>query len=371
VYGLYQAGQHAIAAVRLFALPGARWLPRAPEALHVVNPGDVVGLAAENANSAELGLALALLMFGAQTQQAAVIASGALDLRVGRDVKVLPVHHLARKLRLVLNHFSQPGTAPAPRYFIVPAHDPDGIAVADRYRQEIDALGILGIEVHVVSSLGDAVRLLDAKHRAMTRMERGVRGLLAATAVLLLTALVVRSWLIAPIALTFTPVANADGSIVATPARAAIGASSVQLLPPCRAGDLPAFPIGEHMAVHLRSGSTHGLGSWLGGGFRHALVSISGSGLKVLPPPASAAVAPGSDAGYLIEIREPQEETLLVWLAKRGSPFDTSELEERLRGKLQTLRPSERISAARNLLQAAAPGVILYSFRSVPPEACP
>jgi hypothetical protein len=120
--GLYQAGQQAKSAVRQFPLPGHTWLPRASEALHVVNPGDVVGLGAENANSAELGLALALLMFRAQSEQRAVIASGALDLNSGRrDVPVLPVHHLAGKLRLIVRHFSQPGSAPRRETFSYPA----------------------------------------------------------------------------------------------------------------------------------------------------------------------------------------------------------------------------------------------------------
>jgi hypothetical protein len=133
---------------------------------------------------------------------------------------------------------------------------------------------------------------------------------------------------------------------------------------------MPAFSIGEHIAVRLRTGSQRGLGTWWGG-YQHVLVSISDSGIKVLPPPTSLPVPPGADVGYLLEVREPEEETLLVWLAKRGSPFDTAGLESQLRRQLQRLHPSERISAARNLLQGTAPGVLQYSFRSVAPQVCP
>jgi hypothetical protein len=369
--GLYQAGQQAKSAVRQFPLPGHTWLPRASEALHVVNPGDVVGLGAENANSAELGLALALLMFRAQSEQRAVIASGALDLNSGRrDVPVLPVHHLAGKLRLIVRHFSQPGSAPAPRNFLIPSHDPDGVPIAERYGAEIKALGELGIGVHGVSTLGEAAHLAGARRRALNSAERHLRQAAYASAAVFAAVLALHYWFNAAIAMSFIPLTNADSSLVATPARSVLRSTPAQLLPPCRVnGRMPAFPVGEHMAVRLRTGSQHGFAAWFGG-YQHALVSVSDSGIKVLPPPTAAPVVPGAEVGYLLEVREPEEETLLVWLAKRGSPFDTAELEAKLRKQLQTLRPSERISAARNLLQTAAPGVLLYSFRSVSPDTC-
>src|SRR5262245_14445484 len=71
--GLYQAGQQAKAAAHMFKLPRSGWLRATTVALHVVNPGDVVGLAAENATSAELGLALAMLMYRGQTDERCVL----------------------------------------------------------------------------------------------------------------------------------------------------------------------------------------------------------------------------------------------------------------------------------------------------------
>jgi hypothetical protein len=370
--GLYQAGQTAKSAARLCPLPGRGWLARAGEALHVVNPGDVIGLGAENANSAELGLALALLMFRAQTDQRAVIASGALDLNSGgREIPVLPIHHLAGKLRLVERHFSQPGSAPAPRHCLIPTLDPDGVATIGRYVEETQALKVLGIEVRSVSTLAEAAQCVGARRVAVTPAERRLRRMLIAAPAILLAALALRYGFNAPIAMSFVPLANADGSIIATPARqAARRASSSEFLQPCRVdGSLPAFSVGERIAVRLRTGSQQDRSHWFGG-YHHALVSISGSGVKVLPPPTAIPVAAGADTGYLLDVREPEEETLLVWLAKRGAPFDTAALESQLRRQLQRLEPGERISAARNLLQSAAPGVLLYSFRSVSPESC-
>ena len=371
--GLYQAGQQAKAAVRLLKLPGYLWPGRASEALHVNNPGDVVGLGAENAVSAELGLALALLMYRAQTGPRTVLASGTLGLsHGGRDVPVLPVHHLAQKLRTVVQYFSQPGAPPAPEILLVPIQDPDGVAVASRYHREVQALRNLGIELHGVGTLADAARLVGARRLAVSPAGRRVRWVLAGVVLGLAAFASLRACYNSSIPLSFATVAIQNGNIVATPARYRPRSSASELLPPCRlaGSDTPGFIVGEQMAVRLSTGTARDLASWLGG-YQHILVSISSSsGAKVLPPPTLTPIVSGSTTGYLIDVHEPQEETLLIWLAKRGKPFDAAALDAKLRRTLQPLRPTERINAARNLLQSSAAGVLLYSFRSVSPGAC-
>src|SRR5262249_30191456 len=103
--GLYQAGQQARAAVRRLQLGG--WLRRpAPVAVSIVNPGDVAGLAPDNSASAELGLALAMLMFTTQSPNRIVIASGALESgSADLDCPIRPVHHLRAKFVLVEKYF--------------------------------------------------------------------------------------------------------------------------------------------------------------------------------------------------------------------------------------------------------------------------
>jgi hypothetical protein len=371
--GLYQAGQQAKAAVRLLKLPGHLWPGRASEALHVNNPGDVIGLGAENAVSAELGLALALLMYRAQTGPRAVLASGTLGLNQGgRDVPVLPVHHLAQKLRIVVQYFSQPGAPPAPGILLVPLQDPDGVAVASRYHREVQSLRNLGIELHGVGTLADAARLVGARRLAVSPAARRMRQVLAGVVSGLAAFASLHACYNAPIPLSFATVAMENGTIAATPARYRLRSSAVELLPPCRlaGSDAPGFIVGERMAVRLRTGGARDRAAWLGG-YQHMLVSISSSsGAKVLPPPTSNAIASGAETGYLIDVDAPEEETLLIWLAKRGKPFDAAALDAKLRQTLQPLRPTERINAARNLLQNAAAGVLIYSFRSISPGAC-
>jgi hypothetical protein len=371
--GLYKAGQQAKTAARLVKLPGRGLLRSADEALHVNNPGDIIGLGAENSASAELGMALALLMYRSQTDSPAVLASGALELSYGgRDVPILPVHHMGQKLRTVVHYFNQPGAANAPRLFLVPQQDPDGAPVLERYHPEIEALSGVGVELHGVGTLIEAARLVGARRYAVWPAERRLRRLVAAAAAGAVGFTAFNSWYHSSIALSFATLANPDGTISATPARHQRGAPAGDLLPPCRfsGSNTPGFVIGEQMAVRLRTGNPGDLASWLGG-YQHVLVSISStSGAKVLSPPSRSSIAPGAETGYLIDVRQPEEETLLVWLAKRGSPFDAADLEARLRATLEPLQATERMSAARNLLRELAPGSLFYSFRSASVGSC-
>ena len=371
--GLYQAGQQALAAVRLLKMSRWRGLQRSVAAFHVVNPGEVVGLGMENANSAELGLALVLSMFRAQSKERCVLASGELDLNTGdHGIAVRPVHHLARKLRLAIEYFIQPGSAKAPTYFFVPVHDPDGADVLDRYRQEAQELRELGVSLRPVVTLAEAARILGARREATGLSERMVRRVLATAAISTVIAVGVKAWLAAPIDLSFTSVANADGSITVTPARSQSKASGgAPLLSPCRIDTvMPGFAFGENVAVRLRTGSRNDFARWTGG-YHHLLIGVSElSGVKVLSPPRSGWVTPGEETGYLLPVKAPEEETLLAWLAKRGGAFDPQATQAWLQAALNPLQPTERIAAARNLLERAAPGALFYSFRSVPLGAC-
>jgi hypothetical protein len=372
--GLYKAGQQSKAASRLVRLGRRGFLQHASEALHVDNPGDIVGLGAENSSSAELGLALALLMYRSQTELRSVLATGALDLSHGdRSVPVLPIHHLGQKLRTVVRHFEQPGAANAPGMLLAPEKDPDGVPIMDRYQREVGELAGVGVEVHGARSLSDAAQLVGARKPAVSRLEQNIKRGLVASAACLAGAAALHSWYVSPIALSFATVANPDGSISATPTRLGAVGSGMGILPPCHVAgsDTPAFVIGEQLAMSLKTGKAHDL-STLFGGYHLVLVSVSSmSGEKSLLPPGKGSVIPGSEMPFRTGVREPAEETLLVWLAKRGGAFDTNALDVKLHGVIDRLKPAERISGARNFLSHLAPGFLSYTFRSVAPESCP
>jgi hypothetical protein len=167
--GLYQAGQQARAAVRRLRLNGG-WLRRpAPVALSIVNPGDVAGLAPDNSASAEIGLALAMLMYLAQSPNQTVIASGSLEANsVDPDGRIRPVHHLHAKFGVVERHFRQSGVAAPPALFFTPAVDVDQAEVREKYADAVARLLAMGIDVVPVASLRAAAEKLRACSRGPT-----------------------------------------------------------------------------------------------------------------------------------------------------------------------------------------------------------
>lgn len=368
---LYRAGRQAKAAARQVRLAGQRPARPPVETLHVEGAGEINRLPVESISGAELGMALALLMLRAQCRMHVVLASGELgSADGGADIPVRPVANLADCLRTVAHHFNQPGAGPAPRLFLIPRHDPDDPAVGGGYRSQLAELRTLGIEVREIRTLAEAARLVGARRWPTRPARRLLQALSGATALIALALLTLDLSASAPIPLSFGAIASADGTISVTPARRP-DAIAPEMLPPCHipGSQTPAFVIGEHMAIRLRTGTAHDLAARLLG-YQHALVSVSSTGgTRVLAPPTLSPVDAHA-ATASIEVRAPAEVRLLVWLVKRGAPFDRAALADKLRRALAPLLPAERMSAARNLLRASAPGVLFYTYQTVSPDAC-
>jgi hypothetical protein len=376
--GLYQAGQQAQAAVRRVELPRG-WLDRpAPVALSVLNPGDVVGLTPDNSASAELGLALAKLMFITQSGVERVIATGRLLPKVdGADALVAPINHLRAKFALVIRYFSQPGAPPPPKLFFTPLTDTHDEPVRVKFAAEIDELRQMGITVQPVADLGaaaSAVRAIRLARRPYVRWSERAITLL----VLVSIGAAGAYWSLSrSIPLQFLSAALANGRVAMTPAglRKQPSGDDV-LLSNCSSPDGLAI---------LRSGDTlvFRVGSipesaWLQPFQRqfHLLVAVSDkSGAKVLPLPQdieTAGVHSGDAIAFKLSVTDgPDEDNMVALVARRFRPFDAAAIEKSLHERLASLQPSERISATRNLLSRIAPGYIEFAFRSTRESACP
>lgn len=383
--GLYQAGQQARAAVRRLKLRGG-WLNRAaPVALTVVNPGDVAGLAPDNSASAEVGLALAMLMYVAQSPNQTVIATGSLDVNsADPDGPIRPVHHLAAKFNTAQRYFLQSGVPAPPALFFTPEIDVDGAPIEEKHADAIRSLGSLGIEIVPVRSLraaGARLRALNLKQRAQDLwLQRGaaaaaILALLAATDLLFSAG---KAWLSKrPISMQFLSVSLPDGRILQTPVRyqEKPDGTSDSLLPCHSTTDLPIYRDGDRLAAKVRSGSPD---DWVGmfGPNYHVLVAISAPGqandptnkptVKILPLPAPSNVHSGEEIGFMVEVQKSDE--LIALLANRFNPFDSNRLATELHELLDPLRPDERVNAARRFLQNTAPGALAYVFRTTETE---
>ncbi|MCK1389023.1 hypothetical protein [Bradyrhizobium sp. 21] len=376
--GLYQAGQQAQAAVRRIQLPGG-WLNRpAPVALSVLNPGDVVGLTPDNSASAELGLALAKLMYVTQSGAERVIATGRLKPKVDEaDALVEPVTHLGAKFGLVKQYFSQAGAPTPPRLFFAPLTDTDAEPVGVKFASEIDELARMGITVQPIADLRSAASGARASRLAKRSYTRWAEQAIALASLLSICAAAGYWSLSRPIQLEFLSAALANGRVAMTPAGLRRGSSDEEtLLPSCRSVDgLPILRPGDTLVIRVGSVTEN---AWLQPFARHfhLLVALSDkTGVKVLPLPQDiemGGVHSGDAIAFKLSVPDgPDEDNLVALVAQRSRPFDAAGLEKSLREVLDSLQSSQRISATRNLLAKIAPGYIEYAFRSTRESVCP
>lgn len=387
--GLYQAGQQARAAIRRLKLGGG-WLDRpAPVALSIVNPGDVAGLAPDNSASAEVGLAIAMLMYLAQSSNQTVIATGALDVNsADPDGPIRPVHHLTAKFDTAERYFLQSGVPAPPALFFTPELDVDGTPIKEKHADAIRSLGSVGIEIVPVRSLraaGARLRALNLRQRARDLWLQRCAAAAAILAFVVAADLLfseAKSWLsMRPVAMRFLSVSLPDGRILQTPIRyhqKPDGTSEAML--PCRtATELPIYQAGDRLAAKVQSGSPD---DWTGmfGPNHHVLVAISTPGqandpanktiVKILSLPAPDTIRSGEEIGFMVELQKSDE--LVVLLAQRFKPFDSNRLAGELHELLDPLRADERVNAARRSLQNSAAGALAYVFRTTEKaEDCP
>jgi hypothetical protein len=66
----------------------------------------------------------------------------------------------------------------------------------------------------------------------------------------------------------------------------------------------------------------------------------------------------------------PDQSNLLMVMARRFEPFEASHIEHDLHAKLDSLKPSARISNAGNLLSKITPNSLIYVFRTSKEVQC-
>ena len=176
---LYRAGEVAAAAIRELGIGSDQVVTRL--GLHrraylaPINAPDFRGLSPNNSASAELGLALAILMYEGQSEATVAIATGELDsgksLHLLQDVPVKPVGSMGEKIETIKTYLADHmGAAVAPRIpFLFPATTPEGEATLTAYKADFERLLATyrerGVELslHPVSRLREALSVLKIK----------------------------------------------------------------------------------------------------------------------------------------------------------------------------------------------------------------
>lgn len=380
---LYPAGTIALAAIRRLDLkPGglalSRWFGVSPGSayLSVSNAPELYGLTPENSASAQLGLALALLMHQCQSPARVAVATGELAvddlasvLEGGRDnVGVKPVGMLAQKFeaigRLLIDYKGAALSSSLPLFF--PRRMETGEETAAAHTETLVALEALyraqgvTLAVHPVDSLREAAAILGADRLPTSRLDRALTGALLA-APLLAGAAAEEHWRLSqPIPMSFAAFRLEDGVEIPTPARIVRGEGGQEIVvPECRNNrGKPVYAVGDRLLFNVS-----------GGGPYLAIATISEhSEVKVFPPQSWGGARPDDGGGLSLPIKGPAEAGKLVVLARRTGPFDTEALRARLAAAVEGKAPAERINAAVNCLVKEAPGYLDYSFLTVEKE---
>ncbi len=398
-YGLYKAGQTAQGSLSRLALKPSvlslaqRLRPSVRNSfLTITNAPEVGRLEPGNSRSAELGLALALLMHAGQGPDTRVIATGCLLPETistdgkSPDVAVGPVGGIKGKIAALMRSLETAECRPLPERikFFLPDRTLDGGSNLSAHAKDLEDLASayrekgFVLEVEVVKSLREAAEKLGISTLAMSPRDRFYTSVAGLLLVAFLSAGLFWYWLVRPIQLRFTTIAIADGTDVLSPVRARYDVKQAQFrLEKSCIGEqgLPVYREGDSLVFRAHAATASAIGEGLIQS-HFVLVTVSEeSGIKVFPPETmagartptrtkKAATDRGEEFDVALPISGPKEKNKLIVIARRLQAFDPDKLRQKL-DKISTGRPkNERINIVVAHLTNRYPGYLDYSFLS-------
>lgn len=395
-WGLYEAGAIARGAVRRVGLPGGRRYGAGDATLTVINGPEAMGLDDANNASAELGLALAMLMHGGQSVAQSVIATGKLsrggDPQSAHDdnVQVLPVTDLSEKIAAIARSLEDKrgGAYPRRSYFFLPERTHQASNTLNAFARELQQLTEafarrdVRLEIVPVGALEDALKAL-----SITRIVPKSRPHLAAIAAGLGVACIlaggVMAWLNQPVTLSFEPIVAGDSAeLLQTPLRATFDRKSGRYIAraPCRRSDgLTAFSLSDAVVLHVAARA-----GWPlmpdPARLNFLVVAIANrSGVKIIPEASlrkPGAILQARRTGallarqtaslrFVLPLKPPLEESKIIVLAKIFLRFDAASLQSELDALVRETPPANRINAVVSRLSGRANGYIDFSFVTI------
>jgi hypothetical protein len=329
--------------------------------------------------SAELGIALLLLMEGSDGSPRSVIATGVLEVLPGRldfDARVEPVESLDAKLHLILEAKRRGHLHKAITKVLIPATWPQEGAECDEnlstHREAVRELAEVGLAVIPVRTLREAAQQLDISLTDRTAAWRRALlvGLLALGAGAAGIVGMVNQTILVRFEAEPTTGIPAKPFLVCTDEQGRFaGYEPIPL-----AGMVPQAPISGILGWRIRFGQRSTLDAalfdWfhpvIGYGRYHVAVAFIGeqSGLFLVPTEAGAAQirkAPDEVWKWQQQLGKPAEAGVLVFLAKRFGEFDLSTLRRQFNERFKA--PFDRTLTSDFLAQQAS-GSLRYFFES-------
>jgi hypothetical protein len=338
--------------------------------------------------SAELGLALVLLMCASGSRHRQVIATGALGGQprgvAEDDVEVLPVGSLPEKLQLVgtlAQHGGLPGvgTGGEMLFFTPRRFEQDGLWSEVASLPEVAGLKERGVRVVPVERLSEAaaeLKALRARHLFHDHLAQ------ATIALALLVALTGYGWSMVrerPIPMAFLP--GGGAALGAEPYQACFTRDGgFYPIPLEREGLARSIPVGETLGWRVRIGEPAGdasrLASWFAPEHYYvAQVIVSErSRAKIIVPQLAGSdvvtVPPGGIWEWGWQLNDETENNGLVLLAQAEEPFDPEGLRAALVEEFPPAAGAHAkgdldVTAAANFIASKAPGAATFIIQTV------
>ena len=390
--GLYQAGCAAASAVRKLGVQRPlsalyqqvsrlAWIDR--QRLHAATPqGPTEG------RSAELGLALVLLMCAAGSRERQIIATGALGGQprgvLEDDVEVQPVGSLPEKLRLVLELARQkalPGLAFGRELlFFTPRRFQDAAGLHEVAElPEVDELAAAGVRVRPIERLGEAAGVLKARRARHLVADRVAAVLLLCLVVAGAVAVVRETVQQTHVPMTF--VASGGAALDPEPFEACFTADGGYYpIPLARQGLGHLIPTGATLGWRVQVGTPQAeqgaLAAWLAPEdyyIAQVIVSEHSPAKVMVPQPAGAGalrLSPGEVWEWGWKLNQRAESNGLVLLARPDAPFDPDRLRQELIERFPEAAGGAGdgaldVTAALNFMAAQAPGAVRFIVQTV------
>ena len=389
--GLYQAGCAAASAVRKLGIrqPLTALYQRVSRLAWIegqrLQPAGAQG--PSEGRSAELGLALVLLMCASGSRNRQIIATGALGAQprgvLEDDVEVLPVGSLPAKLRLVstlASHEGLPGIGSGGEvlFFTPRRFEQDGRWLEVVSLAEVAHLKAQGVRVVPVERLSEAAAELKALRARHLFHDRVAQALVAGLVLIAFTGYAWSALQQRPVAMAFLP--GGGTALVPEPYRVCFTKDGGFYPTPLgHEGLARSIPAGETLGWRVRIGEPEGGGRGLASWFRPeryyvAQVMVSEhSQAKIMVPQLAGNEAVTVPQGGVWEwgwqLNDRPENNGLVLLAKAKTPFDPDALRAEL---IKAFPPAGGdagaaldVTAATNFIAGKAPGAAKFIIQTV------
>lgn len=394
--GLYLAGCAAASAVRKLGIEPPRgalyqqvarlaWIEA--QRLQSASPSGP-----SEGRSAELGLALVLLMGASGSPDRQVIATGALGGQPSGhptdDVEILPVGSLPGKLDLVLTLASHDNLPRFDRerellFFTPLTFEENGEQRDVASLPAVEQLAKFGVRVVPIGRLGEAATILKARRARHLAADRFLQAGVAAAALVFSAAIAWHLWPSPRVTMTFLPAGGM--ALAAEPYQACFTPDGGYYpVPLDRDGIVRVMPVGSTLGWSVRiddpGTDEHLLGRWTQPAQYHLaqVMLASSSPAKVatpsLPDGQPVELLPGGAWEWGWKLTDEPENNMLVLLAQPEKPFNAAEIRRVLVEQFpaaQQRNGAEHdldLTAAANFLSSLAPGAVRFNVRTVKGE---